>query len=48
MHATPVTSHMGGYKTLYRIKLRLLWPRLRSDVADWIKQCAHCILTYRW
>ena len=24
------------------------WPRLRSDVADWMKQCAHCMLTNRW
>ena len=39
---------MGEYKTLYRIKLRFSWPRLRSDVADWIKKCAHCMLTNRW
>ena len=37
MHATPVTRHMGEYKTLHRIKLRFLWPRLRSNVAEWIK-----------
>ena len=48
MHATPVAGHMGEYKTLYRIKLRFFWPRLRSDVADWMKQCAHCLLTTRW
>ena len=48
MHATPIASHMEEYKSLYRIKLRYFWPSLRSDVADWIKQCAHCIITYRW
>ena len=47
MHATPITKHMGEYKTLYRIKLRFFWLRLSSEVSDWIKQCAHCMLTYR-
>ena len=48
MHATPVAAHMEEYKTLYRIRLRFLWPHLRLNVAEWIKQCAHCMLTYRW
>ena len=48
MHATHVAGYMSEYKTLYRIKLRFFWPRLRSDVADWMKQCAHCLLTTRW
>ena len=47
MHATPITGHMGEYKTLYRIRLRLFWPRLCSDVSNWIKKCPHCMLTYR-
>jgi len=47
MHATPVAGHMGEYKTLHRIKLRFFWLRLRSDVADWMKQCVHCMLTIR-
>ena len=41
-HATPVAGHMGEYKTLYRIKLRFFWPRLRSDVADWINTPIVC------
>ena len=48
MHATPIAGHMGEYKILCRIKLRFFWLRLRSDISDWIKQCAHCMLTYRW
>ena len=48
IHATPVDGHMGKYKTLYRIKFRFFWPRLRSDIADWMKQCVHCMLTNRW
>ena len=48
MHATPVAGHMDEYKTLHRIKLRFFWLWLRSNVADWMKQCAHCMLTDRW
>ena len=48
MHATPISGNMREYKTLYRIKLRFFWPLLRSNVSDWIKQCAHCMLPYRW
>ena len=48
VNVTPIAEHMGEYKTLYRIKLRFFSPRLRSDVSDWIKQYAHCMLTYRW
>ena len=47
-HATPIAGYVGEYKILYGIKLQFCWPRLRSDVSDWIKQCAHCMLTYRW
>ena len=40
MYATHIAGHVGEYKTLYRIKNKFFWPRLRSDVADWIKQCS--------
>ena len=36
MHTTPVAGHMGEYKTLYRIRLRFFWPRMRSDIKEWI------------
>ena len=48
IHATPVTGHVGEYKTVYRIRLRFFWPRMRSDIKAWIQQCPHCMLTYRW
>ena len=48
MHATTIAGHMGEYKTLYRVRIQFFWPRLRSDVSDWIKQCDHCMITYRW
>ena len=39
---------MGEYKTLYRIKFRFFWPKIRSDIHRWIKECPHCQLTFRW
>ena len=48
MHTTPVAGHMGEYKILYRIRLRLFWLRLRSDFPEWTKKCPHYMLTYRW
>ena len=48
MHVIPVSERMGEYKILYRIKLNFFWPRLRSDDTEWIKQCPHSMITYRW
>jgi hypothetical protein len=36
---------MKEYKTLHRIRLRFFWPKLRTDIQTWVRQCAHCILT---
>ena len=44
-HAAPTTGHMKFYKTLHRIRMRFFWPKLRTDVSDWCKQCAHCVAT---
>ncbi len=44
-HGSPIGGHFGVYKTLFRIRMRFFWPRCRQDVVDWIKECAHCILT---
>ena len=48
MHATPVAGHMAEYKTLYRIRLRFFWPRMRTDIKERIHKCPHYTLTYRW
>jgi hypothetical protein len=42
-HASPMTGHMGVYKTLHRLRLRFFWPKIRTDVTAWVDQCAHCI-----
>ncbi len=44
-HGSPIGGHFGVYKTLFRIRMRFFWPRCRQDVIDWIRECAHCILT---
>ncbi len=44
-HGSPIGGHFGVYKTLFRIRMRFFWPRCRQDVVDWIRECAHCILT---
>ena len=48
MHATPVAGHMGELKILYRIRLRFFWPRICTDIKEWIHQCPQCTLIYRW
>ena len=35
-HAGPSSGHMGEYKTLYRIRLRFFWPKLREDIKQWV------------
>ena len=36
-HATPVAGNMGEYKYLYRIRLRFFWPRICTDIKEWIQ-----------
>ena len=39
---------MGEYKTLYRLRMRFFWPKMRSDVKVWIKGCAECTANRTW
>ena len=48
MHASPIAGHMVQYKILYSLKIQLFWPRMRTDIKDWVKQFPHCLLTYKW
>ena len=36
MNTTSVAGHTGEYKTLYRIRLRFSWSRMRIDIKEWI------------
>jgi hypothetical protein len=44
-HASPVTGHMKEFKTLHHLRLRFLWPKMRADIASWVRMCPHCVLT---
>ena len=37
MYASPTTTRIGEYKTLYRLKLQLFWSHMRVDIEDWVK-----------
>ena len=47
-HAGLRGKHMGEYKTLYKIRLRICLPKLREDIKQWVKNCAHCIVYNVW
>ena len=47
-HADPSGGYMGEYKTLYRIRLRFFWPKLREDIKQWVKNCTYCIAYNVW
>jgi hypothetical protein len=44
-HASPVAGHMKEFKTLHRLRLQFLWPKMRSDISSWVRMCPHCVLT---
>jgi hypothetical protein len=42
-HASPVAGHMKEFKTMHRLRLRFLWPKVRGD-SSWVRMCPHCVL----
>jgi hypothetical protein len=45
-HASPVAGHMKEFKTLHRLRLRFLWPKMRGNISSWVRRmCPHCVLT---
>jgi hypothetical protein len=47
-HGSPSGAHMGEYKTLHRMRLRFIWPKMRQHIKDWTAQCAQCIACNAW
>ena len=37
LHNEPSGGYMVEYKTIYTMRLRLFWPKLRDDVKQWVK-----------
>ena len=33
-HAGPSGRHIGGYKTLFRIRMRFWWPSIQKDIKN--------------
>ena len=47
-HSGPSGGHMGEYKTLFRMRLRFFWPKMRQDIKNWVACCAHCVAYNTW
>ncbi len=47
-HASPSGGHVGEYKTLYRLRLRFIWPKMRKEIKYWCKSCAECTAANVW
>ena len=41
-HEIPLAGHMGKQKTTARILKRFYWPRIFSDVAEFVRHCSVC------
>ena len=48
VHAGPSGGRIGGYKTLYRMRLQFFWPKLRDNVKQWVKCCERCVSYNVW
>ena len=42
-HASGTGGHLGINTTLTVLRLRFLWPDMRSDILKWVRSCATCI-----
>jgi PAS domain-containing protein len=43
-HAAPSAGHLRFYKTLHCLLSRFFWPRMRIDISEWCRSCAHCCI----
>ncbi|KAJ8965766.1 hypothetical protein NQ317_010167 [Molorchus minor] len=41
-HDSPTSGHMGVYKTYGRLIDKCYWPKMRSDVANYVRRCEIC------
>lgn len=41
-HDDPKSGHLGSYKTFWRLRKRFTWPKMRSDVARYVRNCITC------
>ncbi|KAG5888184.1 hypothetical protein JTB14_016400 [Gonioctena quinquepunctata] len=41
-HEPPTSGHTWVYKTFARISSRYYWPKMRSDIAKFVRRCVVC------
>lgn len=41
-HDSPKSGHLGVYKTFWRLRRLYTWPKMRSDVARYVRNCNIC------
>lgn len=41
-HDTPTSGHLGVYKTFHKLSNQYYWPKMRADVANYIRRCKMC------
>lgn len=47
-HDAQPAGYFGFLKTLHLVRRQFWWPRVRSDVKNYIKQCQTCTTTKSW
>ncbi|KAG5886535.1 hypothetical protein JTB14_002032 [Gonioctena quinquepunctata] len=41
-HDPPISGHGGVYKTFAKVAVRYYWPKMRQDIANFVKKCNVC------
>lgn len=41
-HDVETAGHLGSYKTCARVQTRYYWPKMRQDVAKYVRRCKVC------
>lgn len=41
-HDVETAGHLGSFKTCARVQARYYWPKMRQDVAKYVRQCKVC------
>lgn len=44
-HDIPISGHLGVFKTYHRLADRYFWPKMKADVATYIRKCHTCLRT---
>lgn len=42
-HDSPISGHLGSFKTLQRLKEQYYWPGMAADVARYVTRCPTCL-----